>query len=142
MHTSGEYFQAEFEIAPAKNDPQGVGSAITYQKRYALAAVLGLKIQDEDDDGNAASGNTPQRPAAPRSATPRGTTKAPQRPAAASKAETPAQKFEKAKKMIAGSKNPDGLIEYSEKLKNSDTYDSEQKKVLMDLIEKRLAELE
>ena len=55
MHAeTGEYIQATYEMTPTKNDPQGRGSAITYQRRYALAAILGLNI-DEDDDGNAAS---------------------------------------------------------------------------------------
>lgn len=58
MHTSGEWMLSEYYMSPVKDDPQGVGSAITYQKRYALAAVLGLKLVGEDDDGNAASGNT------------------------------------------------------------------------------------
>jgi hypothetical protein len=52
---SGEYMQDTYEMRPTKDDPQGKGSAITYQRRYALAAILGLNI-DEDDDGNAASG--------------------------------------------------------------------------------------
>lgn len=55
MHTdSGEWIEAKYEMTPAKNDPQGQGSAITYQRRYALGSILGLTI-DEDDDGNAAS---------------------------------------------------------------------------------------
>jgi hypothetical protein len=54
MHTSGEYIQECYTMKPSKNDPQGLGSAITYQRRYALGAILGLNI-DEDDDGNAAS---------------------------------------------------------------------------------------
>jgi ERF superfamily len=37
------------------SDPQKLGSVITYQRRYALGAVLGLNI-DVDDDGNAGSG--------------------------------------------------------------------------------------
>lgn len=41
-------------IQPVKNDPQAVGSAITYMRRYALGAILGLNIED-DDDGNAAA---------------------------------------------------------------------------------------
>lgn len=56
-HTSGEYMMDTYIMNPAKNDPQGIGSCITYQRRYALGAVLSLNI-DEDDDGNAASGNT------------------------------------------------------------------------------------
>lgn len=55
MHTeSGEYLQSTYTMRPVKQDPQGVGSCITYQKRYALVAALGLTI-DEDDDGNTAT---------------------------------------------------------------------------------------
>lgn len=54
MHESGEYIYSEYFMRPTKDDPQGLGSAITYQRRYALSAILGLNI-DEDDDGNAAS---------------------------------------------------------------------------------------
>lgn len=61
IHTeSGEYFEGTYKMTPSKNDPQGQGSVITYQRRYALGAILGLNI-DEDDDGNKASGNTYQK---------------------------------------------------------------------------------
>ena len=39
-----------------KSDPQAMGSAITYAKRYALQAIYGLAT--EDDDANSASGKT------------------------------------------------------------------------------------
>lgn len=51
---SGEYISTTYFMHPAKDDPQGEGSRITYQRRYALGACLGLNI-DEDDDGNKAS---------------------------------------------------------------------------------------
>lgn len=52
---SGEYFMDTYTMPVSKqNDPQAVGSSITYAKRYALVAILGLNI-DEDDDGNAGS---------------------------------------------------------------------------------------
>ena len=52
---SGEYFESTYTMPVAKqNDPQAVGSAITYARRYALGAILGLNI-DDDDDGNKAS---------------------------------------------------------------------------------------
>jgi hypothetical protein len=54
MHDSGEYIASTVNTQPTKNDPQSIGSAITYMRRYALGAILGLSIQ-EDDDGNAAS---------------------------------------------------------------------------------------
>lgn len=54
FHNSGEWIQGKYPITPTKNDPQGMGSAITYARRYTLAAIVG--IAPEDDDGNAASG--------------------------------------------------------------------------------------
>lgn len=68
MHESGEWLEDSYTMTPAKNDPQGIGSAITYQRRYALGAILGLNI-DNDDDGNAASSPSvaQKAPAKPRS---------------------------------------------------------------------------
>jgi hypothetical protein len=43
----------EFLLKCAKTDPQGMGSAITYARRYGLQSACG--IPSEDDDGNAAS---------------------------------------------------------------------------------------
>jgi hypothetical protein len=60
MHKSGEWLGSHFTMKPVKNDPQGIGSCITYMRRYALAAILGLNI-DEDDDGNQASGNNQEK---------------------------------------------------------------------------------
>lgn len=54
LHTSGEYISSTVSTALVKTDPQGVGSALTYLRRYALSAVVGV-VADEDDDGNAAS---------------------------------------------------------------------------------------
>lgn len=56
MHVSGEWISSSYTMEPVKKDPQGIGSCITYQRRYALASILCLNI-DDDDDGNNASGN-------------------------------------------------------------------------------------
>lgn len=56
IHASGEWISGKLFLAPTKNDPQGVGSAITYGRRYSLAAIVGVAPEGEDDDGNAASG--------------------------------------------------------------------------------------
>jgi hypothetical protein len=56
MHSSGEWLESTYTMTPVKNDPQGIGSCITYQKRYALVSVLNLSVNDPDDDGNLASG--------------------------------------------------------------------------------------
>ena len=54
LHESGEWFEDTYEMQPTKHTPQDAGSVITYQRRYAIGAILNLNI-DEDDDGNKAS---------------------------------------------------------------------------------------
>lgn len=54
-HKDGGTLSSTFFMTPAKkNDPQAAGSCITYMRRYALAAFVG--IVQEDDDANSASG--------------------------------------------------------------------------------------
>lgn len=56
LHNSGQYILCEPYFLPlAKNDAQAAGGAITYARRYALNAVLGIS-GEEDDDANQASG--------------------------------------------------------------------------------------
>ena len=55
-HKSGEWISQEMSVPVTKADAQGAGSAITYMRRYALAAVVG--VVQADDDGNAASNPT------------------------------------------------------------------------------------
>jgi hypothetical protein len=52
-HKSGEWMGQEMSVPVTKADAQGAGSALTYMRRYALAAVVG--VVQADDDGNAAS---------------------------------------------------------------------------------------
>ena len=51
-HSSGEYLASTCYI-PAKEDAHGVGSAISYARRYALASFVGV-VTGDDDDGNMA----------------------------------------------------------------------------------------
>jgi hypothetical protein len=60
LHTSGQYLSSSVSTRLTKDDPQGVGSALTYLRRYALSAMVGV-VADEDDDGNAASRPAQQR---------------------------------------------------------------------------------
>lgn len=53
-HSSGGEINSTMYMKPVKDDPQGHGSCITYMRRYALAAFVGI-VQD-DDDANTASG--------------------------------------------------------------------------------------
>ena len=56
MHSSGEWTRSWYPVKPVKNDPQGLGSAMTYSRRYTYSAIVGVAAMNEDDDGNAASG--------------------------------------------------------------------------------------
>ena len=56
-HKSGEWISQEMSVPVTKADAQGAGSALTYMRRYALAAVVG--VVQADDDGNAASSPKP-----------------------------------------------------------------------------------
>jgi hypothetical protein len=53
-HSSGQWIESSLYIAPTRFDAQGVGSVISYLRRYALMAVAG--IGPDDDDGEAAVG--------------------------------------------------------------------------------------
>lgn len=55
IHVSGEWMESTYHMKSTKDTPQDKGSAMTYQRRYAIGAILSLNI-DEDDDGNKASG--------------------------------------------------------------------------------------
>ena len=50
---SGQWLSSVTVIPLPKSDPQGLGSALTYARRYSLCTILG--IITEDDDDNAAS---------------------------------------------------------------------------------------
>ena len=54
VHTSGEWVETTMKTRPLKLDPQAVGSALTYARRYSLQSIAGVAA-DDDDDGNAAS---------------------------------------------------------------------------------------
>jgi hypothetical protein len=53
VHTSGQWMRGKLSMRPVKDDPQGLGSCLTYARRYALAALVG--VVQVDDDGNDAS---------------------------------------------------------------------------------------
>lgn len=55
IHSSGQWVRDTLEFPVAQRTPQAYGSAITYARRYALSALVGVAA-DVDDDGAAASG--------------------------------------------------------------------------------------
>lgn len=58
-HSSGQYIFSTLTMTVTKLDPQAIGSAITYGRRYALAAMVGLA--QEDDDGEKAMARQEKR---------------------------------------------------------------------------------
>lgn len=54
IHASGEWVESEFSIPLAKSDPQATLAALTYARRGALMAILGMPAVD--DDGETAMG--------------------------------------------------------------------------------------
>ncbi len=54
LHSSGQWMRSSLLVQPKDDTPQAMGSALTYARRYALTAVVG--VAQVDDDGNAASG--------------------------------------------------------------------------------------
>lgn len=90
LHKSGEWMQSEAAAPVSRQDPQGIGSAVTYLRRYSLAAVMG--IGQADDDGNAASG--------PRRAAKTPATRAPRRPAARKPTKSEKEKMETLQKLL------------------------------------------
>ena len=60
MHSSGEFIGSYMTAKPAQENPQVLGSMLTYLRRYALASVVG--VVSDDDDGEAATAPT-RRPA-------------------------------------------------------------------------------
>ena len=51
LHSSGEWIRGKLAVKPMKDDPQAMGSAITYGRRYSLAAIAGISPEDDDAEG-------------------------------------------------------------------------------------------
>jgi hypothetical protein len=58
MHTSGQWMESKVRIKPPKNDIQSYASIVSYQKRYAYAALAGVVSGDEDDDAETVVAST------------------------------------------------------------------------------------
>lgn len=54
LHSSGEWMKGFYPLYLSKQDPQAMGSAVTYARRYTLAAIVGVCKEGEDDDAEKA----------------------------------------------------------------------------------------
>ncbi len=57
LHESGEWVEGSQKVIPKDDSPQALGSAITYARRFSLAAMVG--VFQTDDDGESAMGRKP-----------------------------------------------------------------------------------
>lgn len=60
-HSSGQWIKGTLPIMAKAQDPQGIGSAITYARRYALAAIVGIVQVDDDGESAMERGTRPIR---------------------------------------------------------------------------------
>lgn len=56
LHKSGQWIEDDLSLKPKEDTPQGIGTTITYARRYQLGALLTIGSGEIDDDGNIASG--------------------------------------------------------------------------------------
>lgn len=61
MHTSGQWLQNVLSLRPTKDDPQGIGSCITYARRYSLSSMVGVAPADDDAEAASAPASTRQQ---------------------------------------------------------------------------------
>jgi len=65
-HAESGQWQSSLAVVPLpKADPQGMGSAITYARRYSLTAMLGMVTEDDDGEGAKNGKKSPARPKLP-----------------------------------------------------------------------------
>jgi len=57
----GQWMRAVFSLPVTKPDAQGMGSATTYARRFALMAALGIASDDDDDGNRAVESHSPRR---------------------------------------------------------------------------------
>ena len=60
VHSSGQWISSRVKMPIMESGAQAIGSAITYAKRYAFCAILGI-VADDDEDGNLSQGNLAQK---------------------------------------------------------------------------------
>lgn len=128
-HSSGQWISGRLAMTPVRqlgkaegggwepaSDPQAIGSAITYARRYALSAIAGVAA--DDDDGNAASGRK-ESPAA--GAKPSRDDRVPPPKSGGWESLTPEQKYAAAKKRIEQLLSSGGdLAEFRRRLREGD----------------------
>jgi hypothetical protein len=61
-HSSGQWVRGFLPVLTKDNSPQAQGSGLTYARRYALAAIVGLAQIDDDAEAAQARGKPEAKP--------------------------------------------------------------------------------
>jgi hypothetical protein len=61
-HESGEFILEDLALPNKKDDAQGIGSSLTYGRRYAYSSIVGVSADSDDDGAGATSGKSPENP--------------------------------------------------------------------------------
>lgn len=51
LHSSGQWIASIYPVVSQQNTPQGIGSALSYARRYSLAGIAGVVTEDNDAEG-------------------------------------------------------------------------------------------
>lgn len=63
FHESGQFIASSMQVTVAKaNDPQAVGSGVSYARRYTLMSMLSLGAEDDDGESAMGRGKTHAKP--------------------------------------------------------------------------------
>jgi hypothetical protein len=63
---TGQFISSNYQMPVAKaNDPQALGSSITYARRYAITSILSLNVEDDDGNKGAEPPKEPKEPELP-----------------------------------------------------------------------------
>lgn len=62
-HKSGQWVESEYPVAAINGDHQKMGAALTYSRRYALCALIGVAAEEDVDGEGAEDQHPPQRQA-------------------------------------------------------------------------------
>lgn len=66
LHESGQWVRSYQRLNPVQNSPQGIGSALTYGRRYSLAAIVGICQADDDGEEGSAAGEKAGKQSSPK----------------------------------------------------------------------------
>lgn len=159
LHSSGEWIRGDLAVNVGSIQPQAVGSAITYLRRYSLSAMTSV-APDDDDDGNAANGERSQQPrqtAAKPSQRNYGTNGhkpapsqdqhddgprfEPDKPARDDSPQEAVSLYSSAKSLIANAATPNKLDVYRQRVKGSTEFTDDEKATLLALADDRADKL-